>query len=213
MKKLNTMMLLALAVFTQLQAQSDSPTEKGNRMYGVSVLLTDSDLYYATTDISFTKDDKSAGLNIAPDYGWFVQRNWLIGSQLNIGYHKSKYENSYGGPNNFQQSKSENSYFNYGITPFTRYYVDLGKKNKVKLFASAAIAFFNEQRKYFNESTYTQTGQPPFYSKTNTNETNFNIRGSIGFGVALFGRSGNIDLHASNAGLFVGFHKTIGKRK
>ena len=205
-------MLLALAAFTQLQAQNDSPTEKGKRMYGVSVLLTDSDLYGAYTDISYSKNDKSAGINIAPDYGWFVQRNWLIGSQLNIGYHKSNYEYNYGGPNSFQQSKNESSYFNYGITPFTRYYVDLGRKNKVKLFASAAIAFFNEHYKYDSENTFTQTGQPPFYSKTTTNETNFNIRGSIGFGVALFGRAGNIDLHASNAGLYVGFHKTIGKR-
>ncbi len=213
MKKINLMLLLSIAAFTKLLAQSASPTEKGNRMYGLGVLLSDSDLYGAYTDISYSKNDKSIGINIAPDYGWFVQRNWLIGSQLNIGYHENKYENNFRSNTTNQLNKSNTSYLNYGITPFTRYYIDLGRKNKVKLFASAAVAFFNEQYKYDSENTYTQTGQPPSYSKTNTNETNFNIRGSIGFGVALFGRAGNIDMHVSNAGLFVGFHKTIGKSK
>ena len=206
-------MAFAFATALQVNAQTVSPTEKGNRMYGVGVLLTHSDLYGAYTDISYSKNDKSGGLNIAPDYGWFVQRNWLIGMQLNIGYHKARYEYMYGSTTNSEFSKNENSYFNYGLAPFTRYYVDLGKKNRVKLFASAAIAFFNEKHKSNNESIYTQPGGVMTIIRSGINETNFNIRGSIGVGVALFGRAGNIDLHASNAGLYVGFHKTIFGRK
>jgi len=213
MKKINIFMAFAFAASLHSNAQTVSPTEKGNRMYGVGILLTDSDLYGAYTDISYSKDDKSAGLNIAPDYGWFVQRNWLIGTQLNIGYHKSKSEYNHGSPSNMQFGKNEHSYLNYGLAPFTRYYVDLGKRDRVKLFASAAIAFFNENYKYNGETTYSQPGGGLVTSKISINENNFNIRGSIGFGVALFGRAGNIDLHVSNAGLYVGFHKTIFGRK
>src|SRR5215213_2717726 len=98
MKKLFTLTIIASAfVFHQSSAQ----IQKGEKMLGANLLFFTSKV---TNDNPFvaSQDNKVRMLQIAPEFGFGLGKNWIIG--VGAGYNTSKQEANYsGGP--IQESK------------------------------------------------------------------------------------------------------------
>lgn len=122
MKK--TLLLSLLAASTAIAATAQ--TEKGKFMVGAGIADLSAGIRQggdAIDDISFS---------IFPRVGYFVKKNWAIGSAIGFSLLKS----------------GSNTVINYSVQPFTRYY--FGSK-KTRLFAEASAGVFGY---HFNDITF-----------------------------------------------------------
>lgn len=196
MKK--TQILLVLAIF--IMSAANAQLEKGARLVGIQTNIAEGDLYYSSLMLRVNKDYKDLGINIVPTFGWVVEKNWVIGGQITAGSASYSYPSNWSGGVNIARTKS--TYLDLGIAPFTRYYIDITRNQKIKLFgmASMEIAYgrYKMQVKQNNGNIIA----------TNSDNT-VNLDGSIGFGMAYFGKRGSLDLNLSNMGLRLGLYKVL----
>lgn len=193
MRKNFTLLLLSLTIAAASFAQpASNPVEKGNKMFGLQMMLAPTDMFWSQTALSIRDDYKSYGLHLAGNYGWFVETGWFVGGQLNAGFYN--YENK--SPNAWMLNEST---FDIGITPNTRYYFQVDRKHRFKPFLLAAIPIVYTSYEY-------NYGQPGMQQQKGTS---VELNGSFGFGVSYFGQKGNIELNISNMGLFLGVNKFI----
>jgi hypothetical protein len=165
--------------------------EKGTRLAGIQTNLLFNDYYNAGLALSFGSSGHDIGLNIIPTIGWALQRNWLVGAQATFGFESVK--NSGLGPG----LDYTETYFDLGIAPFTRLYLDLGKNGKLKAFGVAALELIHTNIKKDISQSYTK----------NT------AIASIGGGLAYFGKRTTIDLSMSTSALRLGIYRVIAFRK
>lgn len=201
MTKNYTILLAALVAGLSAFGQpTANPVEKGNKQVGVQLMLAPIDVYWTATDLYTGSGYNTAGIHLAGNYGWFVERGWMIGVQLNAGYLHEKYawDQPYG---------TNTRYAEVGIAPMTRYYFGVDKKHRFKPFLLAGLpityAHINEERK---------ENQPPGVSYVR-NENNLELRTTFGFGAGYFGKAGNIELHISNMGFFLQLNKFLSGKK
>lgn len=185
MKKIFTAIFLLATIPVMAQL------EKGSKLAGIQTNLLFNDHYNAHLAFSFGSSGHDIGLNIIPTMGWVLQRNWLIGAQAVFGLESVK--NSVAGPG----LEYSATYFDLGIAPFTRLYLDLGKNKRLKAFGVAAMEF-----------VYTHVKNPS-YNVFSENSVN----ASIGGGLAYFGKRTVIDLSMSTSALRLGFYRVIASRK
>ncbi len=184
MKKL----LLSLTFFTAITANAQ--LNKGNKLVGLQMNLTDGGIYASYPALSFGSTHDRYGFNLIPTYGVAVERNWVIGGQATIGYLRNTTE--YGAQVN------RNTNFDIGIGPFTRLYLDITRNGKFKAFGMASVELSNHTHKYrFTDHDVT-------IIESNANNTQLN--GTIGLGLAYFGKKISIDLNVSEHGLRIGFY-------
>ncbi len=206
MKTLSTLLLILLVSISSF-AQKDtrrnntSLFDKGNKIAGIELGIAGGYPINSITQLSFSKTEKNYGLLLLPSYGWFVENNWVIGGQGILGFSHNEY--SYSGTQYSSANKSD--YTDFGIAPFTRYFVPLGKRNVVSLFGQASLPAVYSTTKRETK----QTGSSPYNTSSNTYEVQ--VIGSIGLGVSLNGHFGSIEVNANN-GLYLGFHKYFGKK-
>lgn len=196
MKKRQVLLALGLLIITAAQAQ----LEKGKRIVGVQTNIAEGDLYYSSLMLRANKNYSDLGINIVPTFGWVVEKNWVIGGQVTMGWARNKYVSNWS--NGVSIASTKTNYLDLGIAPFTRYYIDITRNQKIKLFgmASMELAYgrYKSQVKQNNDNI------------TATNSDNsVNLDGSIGFGMAYFGKQGSLDLNLSNMGLRLGLYKVL----
>lgn len=190
--------------FAQKETRHDfsSYFDKGNKTAGIEICIAGD--YNTILQLDFSKNSKNLGLLLLPSYGWFVQKNWMIGIQGLAGYAYNKYQNIY----TTSPSISKYTDTDFGIAPLTRYFVPIGKRNIVSIFAQAALPLVYSSSKRETK----QTGGTNPYNSSYKN-TELTLRGNMGLGVSLNGHLGSIEINANTSGLFLGFHKYIGRNK
>lgn len=191
----NLFLLIALCLCIHSQAQ----LEKGSRIIGLQTNLMIGDIYSTLPELSIGSTNKTYGLNLVPTIGWVVDRNWVVGGQATLGFWHEQNSPPYTGADTYVYN-----YYDFGIAPFTRLYLDITKNKKCKAYGLAAIELANTQRFY---TTKNQAG----ISKSSDSYTN--VKATIGIGFAYFGRKVAVDLNAAVTGLRLGLYKTFGGRK
>lgn len=196
MKKRQVLLALGLLIITAAQAQ----LEKGKRIVGVQTNIAEGDLYYSSLMLRVNKDYSDIGINIVPTLGWVVEKNWVIGGQVTLGWARDKYVSNWS--NGVNVATARNNYYDLGIAPFTRYYIDITRNQKIKLFGMASMELaYGYYKTQIKNNNGTIIG-------TNSDNT-INLDGSIGFGMAYFGKQGSLDLNLSNMGLRLGLYKVL----
>jgi hypothetical protein len=198
MKKTQTTVLIALLFTLPAFAQpAFNPVEKGNKQLGLQMMVAPTDIYWSETTLAIGNDIKRYGIHLAGSYGWFLERGWMLGLQVNGGIYHNEYDklSSWG---------YEEDYFDISIAPMTRYYFTVDKKHRFKpfLFAGLPIVYTSENRTYNNNN-----------SNSNMDDEYLELRGTFGFGAAYFGKAGSIEMNLSNMGLFLGVNKFFPARK
>jgi hypothetical protein len=198
MRKNSTFLFISLAITVISFAQpASNPVAKGNKMFGLQMMLAPTDVFWSQTALSIREEYKSYGLHLAANYGWFVETGWFVGGQLNAGFYN--YENK--SQNAWRLSESN---FDIGITPNTRYYFQVDRKHRFKPFLLAAIPIvYSSYEHNYGQSSGMQRQKG----------TSVELSGSFGFGAAYFGQKGNIELNISNMGFFLGVNKHLWNRK
>lgn len=196
---MKTRIILILALFSATFANAQ--LDKGSRFFGIQTNLTEGNLYYTSIDLSIDEDRSSLGINLVPAYGWIIENNWMVGAQATVGYSKDAYKGT-----GLNDPKEFDNYFDLGIAPFTRYYINISKSGKYKIFGMASIELSHAVHRSYRRATSW------FPEKDNTSKYT-SLDGSVGVGVAYFGRAGSIDMNLSNNGLRLGFYKVLNKIK
>ncbi len=191
---------IAVCTFAQQETKPNytSLFEKGNRIAGIEFGVAGEYPINSVTQLNISKSDKNYGLLLLPSYGWFVEKNWVFGGQAILGFSNTSY--SYTNGSQFSSS-NKSKYSDFGIAPYTRYFVPLGKRNVVSLFGHASMPIIYST----SERVSKQTGNLP--STFTSNDFGVKIIGSLGLGVSLNGRFGSLEANANNTGLYLGFHK------
>lgn len=211
MKHIFTHVCITIFLFTVSAAFAQKDTrrnyspffEKGNKIFGIELGIAGEYPINSVTQLSISKREKNYGILLLPSYGWFVENNWVIGGQAILGFSS----NTYTYQNTPQYSGTNKStYSDVGIAPFTRYFVPLGKRNVVSIFGHASMPIIYSTSKTESKQT---GGFPSNYSYSNSE---LRLIGTIGLGVSLNGRFGSLEVNANNTGLYIGFHKYIGKK-
>lgn len=201
-------------------SQTEKPAydhfSKGKSFWGIGISPVYSDMMGSYTDISITKGNTNLGILLAPMYGKFVQKNWMIGVMGIAGIHTERrtYENYpiVIGPGPVipppVQVKDVINNFDIGIAPITRYYLSFNKRSSAAFFLQAALpAVYSTYR---SNQKYTTNGGTSSEFKLKYDQ--FSLRGSIGFGLSIQGNFGSVDTHVSNMGWFLSFNKLIKKK-
>jgi hypothetical protein len=193
MKK-NFFTLMTILAYNFVQSQA---IDKGDKFFGLQTNLASTDLYYTYLDLSLSKNEKRVGFHLAPTWQWAVENNFVVGTAAHVGFNSEKSNFNFSFPSNEYKFEA----LDLGVNAFSRYYIDVIRNKKLKLFGLAGIHVAYSSWK----SNYTNIGWPN--NSSSTNETF--VRGSIGFGAAYASKKGMIELNISNAGFFLGIHKKL----
>jgi hypothetical protein len=176
-------------------------TEKGMKMFGVQMQLTPSDFIHSETVLMIDDYSSEVGVVVSPNMGWFIEKNWLIGGIAHLGFYNAK-----PGKNNTSNRTTAKSY-DLGLTPFSRYYIDLARRGNIKVFLQGGLPIIYSKYKssysYFN-------GLQTITTKNDGHQ--LGLYGNFGFGASMHGHFGAIEMNLSNMGLNIGFQKFIGKK-
>lgn len=185
--------LLILFVFAAISAQAQ--LEKGAKLVGLQTNLILGDIYATNLTLDIGSNGSTYGINLVPTFGWAIQQNWVVGGQATLGFLREKIPYTGGGGSGI------NKYYDLGIAPFTRLYLDISRNKKWKVFGMASAELASTQIRYFTEGT-----QSPglLYTSSNTQ-----LKGSLGVGLAYFGKRTSIDLNAAVTGLRLGVYRVI----
>lgn len=209
-----SIILLSFLVSTyHLFAQSDKPTykhfEKGNSFVGIGFSPVYSDLFGSTTEISIQNESSAAGILLSPSYGKMIQKNWMIGAMGFLGFYSSRYSSNYYPPSvginpPRYNSKNISNYVDIGISPFTRYYFMLSKRNTIAFFLQGGLPLVYGHTKYIQRIDF-----PSGQQDLSSTQSRLSLKASLGFGLSVQGKFGSIDTHVSNLGWFFSFNKLL----
>lgn len=183
---------ITLLLFTFSLSASYAQLEKGTQLAGAQLNLMVNDMYYTKLEFGSSGYESYFGISIAPTYGYSVQRNWVLGVQATLGFESSRFT---GGGVTYA---ARTLYTDFGLAPFTRLYLDITGKGKLKVFGAGALEcnIASERTSYQDGSVVSR------FSKTT-------VHPSLGGGIAYFGRRTSFDLSMSTEALRVGFYKII----
>ena len=133
-------LILGLAVFTASAqpttkpqtsaAVYDTPLQAGNWLVGAGV---------GSTGYNFST--KTYTLNIQPRAGYFVRDNVAIGARVNLGIESSP------SVNQGTEAAQGGTRFNYGITPFARYYFNQASTSTGRFFGEGEFGIGGSSKK------------------------------------------------------------------
>lgn len=218
MMRLFTLFLFFFFASSNVIAQTDKPVfqhfSKGKTFWGIGISPVYSDMIGSYTDIAVRKNNTSLGILLAPMYGKFVQQNLMVGLMGIAGFHTEQrkymtYPVTTGIPPFFPNvdTKDVNNSLDLGLVPMARYYFNLNRRNTLAIFLQAGLPAVYS--KYTNTTTYKYvTGGIDRFSNQ---YSEFALRGSIGFGLSVQGKTGSFDTHVSNMGWFLSFNKLLQK--
>jgi uncharacterized membrane protein YgcG len=188
--------LILILVFMGINAHAQ--LDRGKHVVGLQLPIMVNDMYYTKLAFDVSPNEKHYGISIVPSYAFVIEHNWLLGIQATLGVETTSYPNG----NTFSSAIKE-TYTDLGIAPFTRYYVDVSKNKNWKIFGVAALELNTANSKYGYKTGVSTTGSS-FTTST----------GSLGGGIAWFGKKISIDASMSNTALRLGIYKVFsGKKK
>jgi hypothetical protein len=216
--KYTSILLIAFSlIHTSLQAQKEErPSyrnylERGTKAVNVQIGVAGEYPINSVTALDISKNNKRYGLLALPSYGLFIERNFMIGASAIIGFNYNSYTyNSLDystNPPRPAEYKSESKGSDFGLAPFMRYYVPLGKRNVVSLFGQGSFPVL-----YSNYSSSSVTNSQGF-NNYRFEEEGLKLMATLGLGVSLNGRFGSFEINANNTGLYVGFQKYLFAKK
>lgn len=185
MKRFYVFILLTVSTLFSVQAQSDLPTpqlrapvasdaiSQGNWLLGASV-----------GNLGYNFKAKTFSFELSPRVGYFISDNAVIGAQTQLGL------TAYDG----------GEIFEYGLTPFIRYYFPEGARASGRFFGEAVAGFAGSSLKDSNDDAVFSSilglsaGYAHFVGR------NVALEGTLGF----IRSSANIDVGAATTGLSVG---------
>jgi hypothetical protein len=190
MKKLFLLgfLLPALTLHAQL--------EKGTRLGGLQLTLVPSDLYSTALALDIGSGHSNYGLSVVPTLGFVVARNIVVGGQAVIGYQREKRD--------YGSFYVNDTYSDLGIGPFSRFYIDITRNKKFKLFGSSGIDLVYSQ--YRNSASPGLNGFP-------YKNDNWMCQGVLGMGASYFWKKSSVDLTLSGSGIRVGIYGVWSKKK
>lgn len=188
--------------------------ERGSRAIGIQIGVAGGYPINSITILDISNDSRDYGLLALPSYGWFVERNFLVGASAIIGfnnYSSTNYSYDYStNPPRVTEYKSEGRNLDLGLAPFLRYYVPLGKRNVVSVFGQGSFPILYSRTR--NETTPIQTNNN-WYSDRYNNQEGLKLIASLGVGVSVNGRFGSLEVNANNTGLYIGLQKYLSFKK
>lgn len=139
--------------------------KKGNRMAGANIGAVyfnsgKTDYSYPSPTTGFTRNETNVGVNISPNYGWFINDNTVIGGSVLLSYdHKKYFDEDASNGNTF--NKDVTNGFSIGFGGFARNYFSNG--GTFLPYGQAGFNFGLSSSKndgfYFNSSNkYTYSG-------------------------------------------------------
>ena len=113
--------------------------EIGSKLVGIQTNIMEGDIYASSLSLHIGKyaNESYYGLNLVPTIGWARERNWVVGGQITPGFLRNK--------NSLSGYESIHTYYDLGIAPFTRVYIDVTKNKKWKVFGMASAEIANSQ--------------------------------------------------------------------
>jgi hypothetical protein len=188
--------LILILLFIGIKAQSQ--LEKGAQMAGVQLPVMINDMYFTRLSFSSSPNERDFGISIVPGYSFAIERNWLVGVQATLGIETISYPKG----NPFASYTKETD-TDLGIAPFTRYYVDISKNMRWKIFGVAALEFNTGNSTYSYSTGVASTTGSSFTTST----------GSLGGGIAWFGKKVSLDVSMSTTALRLGIYRVFPGRK
>jgi hypothetical protein len=189
--------LLFLSVVLIINMSVCGQFKEGMRMTGSSV----ANVFFnsGSTDVTvpaptqgYTSKTTSFGLNISPQFGWFISDNTVIGASLVINPYSSKVSYEFGGTT-YQEDEANS--FNIGLGGFARNY--FGSSSKMLPFgqfgANAGISSQNTEGFFFGGSG------PSAYKRTYDGKSSggFFANLSLSFGITkLLNPHTGLDIYA-----------------
>lgn len=214
-----TFLLLAFFVFsfTTVLAQKEERAsyrnyfERGNKVIGLQLGVAGEYPINSVTVLDINESNKRYGLLALPSFGWFIERNFVLGAQAIVGfnhdsYSYSNYDYSVNPPRYMGDTKSTSKGVDLGVAPFARYYVPLGRRNVVSLFGQGSFPVLYSS--YESGSNYNSTY--PGWSNLRYKEEGLKLMASLGGGVSINGRFGSFEMSANNTGLYLGYQRYFG---
>ena len=178
-------MCLACAAHAQL--------DRGVHFGGVQTTLVAGDIYVASLRYGTSMGERSYAFSLTPTYGYAIARNWLVGAAATLGYSREKEP----APPNYTAIVHD---FDIGFAPFSRLYLDLTRRGRLKAFALGSIEF---------ASTRTRLTYPTYAGAYN----NSKVVAAWGGGLGYFGRKTILDVNVSGVGIRLGVYKIFGVMK
>ena len=168
---------------------------KGTKLAGLQTNLILGDIYATSLTLNVSSYASEYGINLVPTLGWVLKENWVIGGQANLGFFRQR--TSFIGGN----YDGIYTYYDLGLAPFTRLYLDITKNKKWKAFGMASVELATVKSRY---SIKGGSNPGPVSTTSNTD-----LKGGLGVGFAYFGKSTSIDLNAGLTGLRFGIYRVI----
>jgi hypothetical protein len=204
-------LIISFSLFAQ---KEDRPSyrnyfDRGAKAVGIQIGVAGGYPINSVTILDISNDSKDYGLLALPSYGWFVERNFLVGASAIIGFSNySSFNDSYDystSPPSVTRYQYKGRSIDLGLAPFLRYYVPLGKRNVVSLFGQGSLPVFYSKSR--NETTPNQINN--WYS----NQQGIKVIASLGLGVSVNGRLGSLEINGNNTGLYIGVQKYLTIKK
>ncbi len=186
--------LLLLGLITVISGHTQ--LEQGSKIVGIQTTLTKGNTYATYLAMSSKPYAARFGMDAAPMIGWAIARNWVIGGQATFG--------------TFVKTDKTTSpwvrqiYYDLGLAPFTRVYIDVIKSGRVKIFGTGSVEFVYQVRKVASQSGNTEFA-------ITTNDTFMGA--AAGGGLAYFGKRISLDAQYGNLGFRIGLYRTFGAVK
>lgn len=167
--------------------------QKGTTLWGLQTNLAANDWYTTSDEIGKSYSGKYWSFNLIPTFGYALTNHWVIGGEILAGFGHTTDNNAF-----YPLSSSR---FDFALMPYARYYVNISRNQKFRLFGRAAMEFI------FNNEKFT-------YSNTSTVQRHdFHAIGALGGGLAYFGKRLSADLSMSNSAFRFGIYRPILPRK
>lgn len=216
-----TLLSLALCIFSiaSLKAQKEERAsfrnyfERGNKVLGLQLGIAGEYPINSVTVLDINESNKRYGLLALPSFGWFIERNFVIGGQAIVGFNHesyaySNYDYSVNPPRYIGDFKNTSKGVDLGVAPFARYYVPLGRRNVVSLFGQGSFPVLYSS--YESGSNYPSSY--PGWSNYRYKEEGLKLMASLGGGVSINGRFGSFEVNANNTGLYFGYQRYFGSK-
>lgn len=186
-------LLLLFSLFLGLTSQAQ--LVRGTKIAGLQTNLIVGDIYATSLTLDVGSYSSEYGFNLVPTFGWVLMENWVVGGQANFGILREKT------PLIGANMDGISTYYDLGLAPFTRFYLDITKNKKWKAFGMASIELATVKSRYSIKGN----SNPGPVSTT----SNSDLKGGLGVGFAYFGKSTSIDLNAGLTGLRFGIYRVI----
>ena len=143
MKKCFLILLAVCAI-----QSSYSQTEKGKMFIGGQLNLSSN--LNSSLDILSKSDNNSFGINISPNFGYFIADNFAIGANINLGTSSSTQNKEYTSATLPSKYTFKSTSISLGLGGFARYYINIS--DNFKFYFNGGVNYLYSTQKITNSN-------------------------------------------------------------